>query len=181
MLAIMADRQRLETYQYMNTISGGLKRLHHEMNFTTSIERTLDLISLRSKVPWFFFSKIDIQQTIVEDINLSSYSNQVMAVSVAKLCKPICSFSCAFVRFSYPIHTISSQQLLEQSIKSAIEAKSCQIAEHSSQTFTTNIDPKSLTRSYNVLSLLGLAITLSAHTFTSFLSPCKAPILYLYP
>ncbi|KAJ0435567.1 putative tetratricopeptide-like helical domain superfamily [Helianthus annuus] len=46
-----------------------------------------------------------------------------MAVSVAKLCKPICSFSFTFVRFSYPIHTISSQQLLEQSIKSAIEAK----------------------------------------------------------
>ncbi|KAJ0430635.1 putative tetratricopeptide-like helical domain superfamily [Helianthus annuus] len=46
-----------------------------------------------------------------------------MAVSVAKLCKPICSFSFAFLRFSYPIHTISSQQLLEQSIKSAIEAK----------------------------------------------------------
>ncbi|MFS7991395.1 hypothetical protein Hanom_Chr12g01070251 [Helianthus anomalus] len=39
-----------------------------------------------------------------------------MAVSVAKLC----SFSFAFVRFSYPIHTISSQQ---QSIQSAIEAK----------------------------------------------------------
>ncbi|KAJ0511960.1 hypothetical protein HanIR_Chr11g0557891 [Helianthus annuus] len=47
-----------------------------------------------------------------------------MAMSVAKLCKPICSFSFAFVCFSYPIHTISSQQLLEQSIKSAIEAKS---------------------------------------------------------
>ncbi|MFS7995429.1 hypothetical protein Hanom_Chr12g01117801 [Helianthus anomalus] len=50
----MADRQRLETYQYMNTISG-LKRLNYEMNLTTSIERTLDLISLRSKVPCKFF------------------------------------------------------------------------------------------------------------------------------
>ncbi|MFS7991396.1 putative tetratricopeptide-like helical domain superfamily [Helianthus anomalus] len=39
-----------------------------------------------------------------------------MVVSRAKLC----SFSFAFVRFSYPIHTISSQQ---QSIQSAIEAK----------------------------------------------------------
>ncbi|MFS7995428.1 hypothetical protein Hanom_Chr12g01117791 [Helianthus anomalus] len=47
-----------------------------------------------------------------------------MAMSVAKLCKPICSFSFAFVHFSYPIHTISSQQLLKQSIKLAIEAKS---------------------------------------------------------
>ncbi|KAF5784358.1 hypothetical protein HanXRQr2_Chr11g0518651 [Helianthus annuus] len=52
----LGDRQRLETYQYMNTISG-LKRLDYEMNLTTSIERTLDLISLRSKVPWFFFQK----------------------------------------------------------------------------------------------------------------------------
>ncbi|KAJ0873015.1 hypothetical protein HanRHA438_Chr11g0530241 [Helianthus annuus] len=50
----LGDRQRLETYQYMNTISG-LKRLDYEMNLTTSIERTLDLISLRSKVPCKFF------------------------------------------------------------------------------------------------------------------------------
>ncbi|KAI7754836.1 hypothetical protein M8C21_020839 [Ambrosia artemisiifolia] len=47
-----------------------------------------------------------------------------MAVSVAKLCKPIHMFSSLFIRFSSPVHTISSQQLLEQSIKSAVEAKS---------------------------------------------------------
>ncbi|KAK9056308.1 hypothetical protein SSX86_027398 [Deinandra increscens subsp. villosa] len=49
-----------------------------------------------------------------------------MAVVVAMLRKPICSFSFPFFHLSSLIHTISSQNLLEQSIKSAIETKSYQ-------------------------------------------------------
>ncbi|KAL8239452.1 hypothetical protein R6Q59_016019 [Mikania micrantha] len=44
-------------------------------------------------------------------------------MAVTKLCKPIRSFSFPLFHLSSLIHTISSKNLLEQSIKSAIEAK----------------------------------------------------------
>ncbi|XP_024988096.1 pentatricopeptide repeat-containing protein At1g06270 [Cynara cardunculus var. scolymus] len=49
-----------------------------------------------------------------------------MAIAVAKLCKPLCSFSCPSIYFSSPIHSVSSQLLLQQSVKAAIEAKNYQ-------------------------------------------------------
>ncbi|XP_071735810.1 pentatricopeptide repeat-containing protein At1g06270 [Rutidosis leptorrhynchoides] len=47
-----------------------------------------------------------------------------MVISVTKLYKPLRSFSCTCVHFTSFIHSVSSQQLLEQSVKSAVEAKS---------------------------------------------------------
>ncbi|KAL7604408.1 hypothetical protein Lser_V15G15487 [Lactuca serriola] len=49
-----------------------------------------------------------------------------MAISLTKLCKPLYSFSFPSIYLSSPIHSISSQRLLEQSIKSAIESKNYQ-------------------------------------------------------
>ncbi|GKA31109.1 pentatricopeptide repeat-containing protein [Tanacetum coccineum] len=49
-----------------------------------------------------------------------------MALTVSKLCKQVRSFYQPFIYFSSQIHSISSQQLLEKSIKSAIESKSYQ-------------------------------------------------------
>jgi pentatricopeptide repeat protein len=49
-----------------------------------------------------------------------------MALNVSKLCKQVHSFYQPFIYFSSQIHSVSSQQLLEKSIKSAIESKSYQ-------------------------------------------------------
>lgn len=54
------------------------------------------------------------------------YSSQAMAITVAKLFKPLRWFSCTPVYFISTIHSLSSQQLLEQSVRSAVEAKSYQ-------------------------------------------------------
>ncbi|KAI3818415.1 hypothetical protein L1987_12221 [Smallanthus sonchifolius] len=75
-----------------------------------------------------FDRKFGAKPKASETSSFGGCCNQAMAVAVAvaKLRRPIHSFSIPFVLFCSPIHTISSQRLLEQSVKSAIEAKSYQ-------------------------------------------------------
>ncbi|KAK1412133.1 hypothetical protein QVD17_33132 [Tagetes erecta] len=65
-----------------------------------------------------------LHQSKCFDWTLEDALMEAMVLAVAKLCKPAHSFSFPFVNFFSCIHTLSSQQLLERSVQSAIETKS---------------------------------------------------------